>query len=504
MPSVILLLAFLCSGKTPVEIVVTDEKSGNPVPCRVHLKDPAGKPVRAAGLPFWRDHFVCPGRVTLNLEPGRYTYEVERGPEYSRASGGFTVGEETEKKRIEAKLHRLFDLSAEGWFCGDLHIHRPPKDIELLMDAEDLDVGPVITWWNNRNHWAERDLPENPLTVLTSGRFVHLMAGEDEREGGALLYFNLRRPLKITGSTREYPSPMVFLAEARKHATVHVDIEKPFWWDVPIWLASDAVDTIGIANNHMCRSQMLANEAWGRPRDSKRLPPPLGNGQWTQEIYYHVLNSGLRLPPSAGSASGVLPNPVVYNRVYVHVEGELSYEKWWQALRAGRSFVTNGPLLRVRVGDDGRLPGAVFKVAAGKKLELEVRADLFSHDPIQAVEIIVNGRVERSLTADQVTKAKGSLGRVAFAASGWFLVRARTTKTNTFRFASTAPYYVELGRVTRRISKASTQFFVDWVEERMGRVARKLPDAEKRREVLEHHRAALRFWQGRLEKANAG
>ncbi|HAK94366.1 MAG TPA: hypothetical protein DCM87_05035 [Planctomycetes bacterium] len=53
-------------------------------------------------------------------------------------------------------------------------------------------------------------------------------------------------------------------------------------------------------------------------------------------------------PPSAGSASGVLPNPVGYNRVYVHVDGELTYAKWWEGLQAGRAFVTNGPLLRVR------------------------------------------------------------------------------------------------------------------------------------------------------------
>src|SRR5439155_9501505 len=53
---------------------------------------------------------------------------------------------------------------------------------------------------------------------------------------------------------------------------------------------------------------------------------------------------GLRLPPSAGSASGVLPNPVGYDRVYVHLDGELSYERWWEALRAGRVFVSNGPL----------------------------------------------------------------------------------------------------------------------------------------------------------------
>ena len=88
----------------------------------------------------------------------------------------------------------------------------------------------------------------------------------------------------------------------------------------------------------ICHSQMYETEAWGRPRDAKRLPPPRGNGLWTQEIYYHILNSGLRIPPSAGSASGVLPNPVGYNRVYVHTGEHVSWDAWWNGLRKGRSF----------------------------------------------------------------------------------------------------------------------------------------------------------------------
>src|SRR5262249_57532163 len=137
-----------------------------------------------------------------------------------------------------------------------------------------------------------------------------------------------------------------------------MEMEKAFGWDGPVGLASGQTDSIGLANNHMCRSQMSPTEAWGRARDEKRLPPPLGNGHWTQQIYYHALNCGLRLPPSAGSASGVLPNPVGYNRVYVHVEGDFTYEKWWQGLKAGRCFVTNGPLLLATA--NGQRPGHVF------------------------------------------------------------------------------------------------------------------------------------------------
>src|SRR5437773_9638840 len=44
-----------------VEFVIVDTGTGRPIPCRVHLKDSRGKPVRAEPLPFWHDHFVCPG-----------------------------------------------------------------------------------------------------------------------------------------------------------------------------------------------------------------------------------------------------------------------------------------------------------------------------------------------------------------------------------------------------------------------------------------------------------
>src|SRR5204862_2673868 len=128
-----------------------------------------------------------------------------------------------------------------------------------------------------------------------------------------------------------------------------------YGWPVEWWT--------GIAHNHMQRAGVLANEAWGRPRDKKQFPDPQGNGYWTQEIYYHILNCGLRLPPSAGSASGVLANPVGYNRVYVHLDGDLTHAKWWEGLKAGRVFVSNGPLLRCRA--NGELPGHIFKAQAG-------------------------------------------------------------------------------------------------------------------------------------------
>jgi hypothetical protein len=243
---------------------------------------------------------------------------------------------------------------------------------------------------------------------------------------------------------------------------------------------------------------MYPGEAWGKPRDEARLPLPHGNALWTQEIYYHILNSGLRISPSAGSASGVLPNPVGYNRVYVHAGDELSWRGWWDGLRAGRVFVTNGPLLRVTA--NGALPGHVFSAVENQSVDVDLRVAVDSNDPISAVNVIVNGEVER-VVPFKAAQETGGLGKLHFEHSGWFLVTAITEKKDVFRFASTGPYYVEVGASARRISRESAQFFVDWVQERMDRLT--LPDDAQRAEVLKPHEQALAFWKDVLERANA-
>jgi len=90
---------------------------------------------------------------------------------------------------------------------------------------------------------------------------------------------------------------------------------------------------------------------------------------------------------------------------------------------------------------------------------------------------------------------------VTFKSSGWFLVRVIADNPKTFRFASTAPFYVEVGEEKRRISKTSARFFRDWVHERAGRI--KLDDAKQREEVLTYHTAAEKFWQDLVDKSNA-
>ena len=74
---------------------------------------------------------------------------------------------------------------------------------------------------------------------------------------------------------------------------------------------------------------------------------------------------------------------------------------------------------------------------------------------------------------------------------------------DAFRFASTSPFYVEIGKTKRRISRQSAKFFLDWVAERAKRVPTKLGDLDKLQELLVHHAAAGKFWKAKLKAANA-
>jgi len=457
----------------------------------------APDPAQLPKPPLWHDQFSCPGPTTFSLPEGEYEYVIARGPEYTTAQGTFEVSA-GDVLEFSPTLDRLADLVSEGWWSGELHVHRPVDEMELIMLAEDLHVVPCITWWNERNHWTDATLPVNPVRRFGETRFCDVMAGEDERRGGAFMYFNVKRPLDIAGAEKEYPSLLAFIEEAkRKYPDVWVDIEKPFWWDVPVALAHGYGDSIGLAHNHMWMEGELDNEAWGRPRGS-RYDVRFGNALYSQDLYYHILNSGIRIPPSAGSASGVMMSPVGYNRVYVHVDGPLTYAKWWEGLRKGRCFVTNGPLLRARA--NGQLPGHVFVTDTGGHIEINVTARLDGTDTVSAVEIIKNGIVERTVPYDEFAET-GLLGSIRFERSGWFLVRAIADNNTSFRFASTGPYYVEIGPERHHISRRSTAFFCEWINARIAQIER--AELEKPEEVLKYHYKARTFWTERLANANA-
>jgi hypothetical protein len=479
-----------------LNLTVVDKDADKPVACRMHLVGPNNKPRKVDKAPFWQDHFVFPGHILLKLPLGNYSFVIERGLEYLDQNGRFSFEAfADDSKQIE--LHRFVNMSAEGWWSGDLDVRRPVADMELLMSADDLHVAEVISWSNDKSQWSGKSPPKQALVRFDGNRYYNLMAGSVSRTGGEALFFHLPAPLKTPGDQEEYPPLAKYINDAKEKEEVWIDLARPFYWDLPLLVALGQVDSIQVAHGDICRDTVIPHETGGKPRDKVHYPNPYGNPLWSQFIYFQVLECGLRIPPSAGSGSGVAPNPVGYNRMYVHVDGDFTYEKWWQSFRAGQVVITNGPLMRPTV--NGELPGHVFQADAGSSFDFEIGLTLSTRDPISYLEIIKNGQVAESIRFDDYAKS-GKLPNLHFDKSGWFLLRAITDVGKTYRFAMTAPYYVEIG-YKPRISKKAAQFFLDWVYERAKQIH--LDDTQQQRELIDLHRKARDFWQEMLSKANA-
>src|SRR5262245_40608845 len=101
-----------------LRLTIVDSVTEKPVPFRIHLTDAMGKPVRPKGVPFWHDHFVSAGVAELELAPGTYRFEVDRGPEYLVTTGVVRMAE-SKSLELTNRLQRLVDLSKEGWWAGE-------------------------------------------------------------------------------------------------------------------------------------------------------------------------------------------------------------------------------------------------------------------------------------------------------------------------------------------------------------------------------------------------
>src|SRR6478736_1332754 len=117
------------ADKGRLEFHVVDKANGQPLAARMHLKDQQGKAVRPPKVPYWKDHFAIDGTIVFELPLGTYTFELEAGPEYKFQSGYFTL-ERNANDTKTMEMQRFVEMKKEGWWSGDLHIHRPPSDIE--------------------------------------------------------------------------------------------------------------------------------------------------------------------------------------------------------------------------------------------------------------------------------------------------------------------------------------------------------------------------------------
>ena len=113
----------------------------------------------------------------------------------------------------------------------------------------------------------------------------------------------------------------------------------------------------------------------------------------TSRVWHRILNCGFKIPVVGGedSISNLYRTALVgVNRTYAYLGARLDWQGWIEAIRKGRTFATNGPLLEFNI--DGKEEGEEIHLPAQGK-RVSVRARMISIVPVEKAEILNNGKV---------------------------------------------------------------------------------------------------------------
>ena len=361
---------------------IRDAATGEIAQARVQVLAPNGANVAPAdamwkvgsGEPF----FYSNGQFSLETTRGYHRVLIERGTEFTPWEGIIEV-DGTLDSSLDIQLERWSDLPDRGWHPGNTHIHYDEKeknpDRRLAYDSrvEDLRMTAVSILKRWDLDYATNKYPPGVLTEYTDTHH-HVQSGEETRHNrdpfgigyGHVMLLNihnqvepLSRGLIVDQLDPDYP-PLSYACD----------------------LANDQGGLVIWCHNGQGMEAPVA-AALGKVHAMNLFDPFWSDIEYL--YWYHMLNTGIKLPVSTGSDWFVSSA----NRVYSQTNGDFAYESWLDGIRNGRTFITNGPALHLTV--DGRDPGSEITADSGQVLGSLITWE--SHYPLNQVEMVYNGTV---------------------------------------------------------------------------------------------------------------
>ncbi len=154
-------------------------------------------------------------------------------------------------------------------------------------------------------------------------------------------------------------------------------------------------------------------------------------------------------------------------RTYVcSTDGRLTAEGWYEGLRAGRAFVSSGPLIDVRVS--GVIPGGVVDLSS-RGGTVDISANVQSITPLQRLLVVFNGEVVDEVQFDGDRRSLSYEGTLRVTGSGWIHVRAEGVRAERFPLdvgyaqAFTNPVWIIAGERPVR-NRAAAEYGIRWID----------------------------------------
>jgi Tol biopolymer transport system component len=419
--------------------------------------------------PFEKHYFHTAGSSEVTVPRGTVVIEVTKGLEVRPVNRRVAVGDEPVSVPIE--LAPLEALPFGSWSSGDLHVHmnyggayrNSPERLRFQADAEDLEVVHNLIV-NKEQRVPDIEYFDGEPDRVSKEDFL-LFHGQEYHTSywGHLGLLGLTRNLLIpdyaaypnTSARSLYPTNAVVSDLAREQGGL-VGYVHPY--DAAPDPDRDAALT----------HALVVDVALGKVDYLEVLG--FSDHKTTASVWYRFLNSGFRLPAGAGTDAmanfASLRGPLGLNRVYVRVpDGPLSLPTWLDSLRAGRSFVTNGPLVSLALSGKG--PGDTLDLPAGGG-EVSISASLRSIVPVDHLEVVCNGEVVRAIDLSGDRNHLDFEGSLALGKSGWCVLRAwnevpSETILDSYPYATTSPVYVTVGG-RQALSPEDDRYFLRWID----------------------------------------
>ena len=443
----------------------TRDGTGEVTGSRVHLVASDGKFYAPADV-YARvsgqgDHlFHTTGRFTVELPVGTVELTVVKGFEFwpESVTATITAGEVTE---VTVDLRRMTDMAAEGWYSASTHVHanyggnlhNTLENLLMMSEAEDQDL--VLEQVANKDN-----------RILDYQYF--------EPGGGA---HTTSTPERLVVVGQEYRPPFyghVFMFGMRDH------LLSPF----TMGYEGTAIESLYPSNTDMLRKAKAQGatvgyvHAFGGERDP--LDENLGGGKGfmvdaalgttalgTTDA---VWNNGLRITATGGedSISNLHRSKLVGSvRTYVHTGTRgLDMDAWFEGLRAGRAFVSSGPLVELTI--DGQMPGEEVTLPSdGGTVEIVGRVR--SVIPLDRLFLVCDGETVTNVPLGSDGRTARLRVRHRVTHSGWCHLRAEGTTGDRYPMdvayvqAFTNPVWIQVGDQPVR-NRAAADYALQWID----------------------------------------
>jgi hypothetical protein len=318
-------------------------------------------------IPHWREPVIyqTSGDFTIDLPPGEWRISLEHGNEFIPIKEEFVISKKEKELTKTFFLKRWIDLPSRGWWSGDVHVHHPttkPEFKQFLFEyakAENVHLVNLLEQGDDHRITGSKQEGFGEQFRLCKEN-ICLVAGQEDPSSrfGHIIGLNIRKMERDTATYNYYdlvfkklhqqPGALVGFAHFSWNGC---DLPRGFPW----LITTKEIDFVEL----------------------------LALSRINTLDYYDYLNLGFRLTAGAGS-DFPWGSTIGDVRTFVYTGKGFSADAWFEGLKAGHTFVTNGPALFLDV--DGQLPGTEIMKNRGSVSALKVKA--LSHPGIGIINRI--------------------------------------------------------------------------------------------------------------------